>query len=206
MLAELQGAVEFLEYLMKRYTQRRDARSGQRHTLEQNIRMAALEALLPEELERHCQLQRSRLDTYENLRKEVVLCAEGYVAPRRGQVGRAREDKDDPMDVGGFGQGQGRAGKGKGKNPNVKGKGAGNDGATHHQDKRTRRGSKDSAGIVGKQVVDRRTAGRSHCSISRTKDNRILLVKEKTRKASLAKVEEKGASPKTLEHLPGRNS
>ena len=45
---------------MRRYTRRRDARSGQRHTLAEDIRMAALEALLPEELERHCQLQRSR--------------------------------------------------------------------------------------------------------------------------------------------------
>ena len=81
-LVELQGAVERLEDLMRRYTQRRDARNGQRHTLAEDIRMAALEALLPEELERHCQLQRSRLDTYQKLREEVVLHAEatGYVA------------------------------------------------------------------------------------------------------------------------------
>ena len=52
-LVELQGAVERLEDLMIRYTQRRDARDGQRHTLAEDIRMAALEALLPEELERH---------------------------------------------------------------------------------------------------------------------------------------------------------
>ena len=32
-LVELQGAVERLEDLMRRYTQRRDARNGQRHTL-----------------------------------------------------------------------------------------------------------------------------------------------------------------------------
>ena len=68
--------------------------------------MAALEALLPEELERHCQLQWSRLDTYQKLREKVVLYAEarGYVAPKLGQVSTAREDRDDPMDVGGFGQ------------------------------------------------------------------------------------------------------
>ena len=109
-LVELQGAVERLEDLMRRYTQRRDARNGQRHTLAEDIRMAALEALLPEELERHCQLQRSRLDTYQKLREEVVLYAEarGYVAPKLGQVSKAREDRDDPMDVGGFGQWKGR--------------------------------------------------------------------------------------------------
>ena len=69
---ELQGTVERLEDLMRRYTQRRDARNDQRQTLAEDIRMAALEALLPEELERHCHLQRSRLDTYQN----VVLYAE----------------------------------------------------------------------------------------------------------------------------------
>ena len=75
-LVELQKAVERLEDLMSRYTQRRDARNGQRHTLAEDIRMAALEALLSEELERHCQLQRSRLDTYQKLREEVFLYAE----------------------------------------------------------------------------------------------------------------------------------
>ena len=127
-LVELQGAVERLEDLMRRYTQRRDARNGQRHTLAEDIRMAALEALLPEELERHCQLQRSRLDTYQKLREEVVLYAEarGYVAPKLGQVSKAREDRDDPMDVGGFGQWKGRnSSKGKGKNPTGTGKGKG---------------------------------------------------------------------------------
>ena len=95
--------------------------------------MAALEALLPKELDRHCQHQRSRLDTYQKLREEIVLYAEarGYVAPKLGQVSKAREDRDDPMDVGGFGQWNGRnSSKGKGKNPTGtgKGKGTGNDG------------------------------------------------------------------------------
>ena len=127
-LVELQGAVERLEDLMRRYTQRRDARNGQRHTLAGDIRMAASEALLAEELERHCQLQRSRLDTYEKLTEEVVLYAEarGYVAPKLGQVSKAREDRDDPMDVVGFGQWKGRTfSKGKGKNPTGTGKGKG---------------------------------------------------------------------------------
>ena len=115
--AKLQGAVERPEDLMKLYTQRRDAWNGQHHALAEDIRMA-LEALLPEELERHCQLQRSRLDTYQKLRQEVALCAETkvYVAPKLGQVSKAREDRDDPMDVGGFGQWKGRnSSKRKGK-------------------------------------------------------------------------------------------
>ena len=119
---------------MRRHTQRRDARNGQRHTLAEDIRMAALEALLPDELERQCQLQRSLLDTYQNWREEVVLHAEarGHVAPKLGQVSKAREDRDHPVDVGGFGQCKGRTfSKGKGKNPTGtgKGKGTGKDGA-----------------------------------------------------------------------------
>ena len=118
---------------MRRYTQRRDARNGERHTLAEDIRIAALEALLPEELERHCQLQLSRLDTYLNLRGKVVPYAEAwkYVALKLGQVAKAREDRDDSMDVGGFGQPKGRfTHKGKEKDHTGKGKGTGKDGAT----------------------------------------------------------------------------
>ena len=43
----------WMEDLMRRHTHRRDARNGQRHMLAEDIRMAALEALLPEELKRH---------------------------------------------------------------------------------------------------------------------------------------------------------
>ena len=73
------------------------------------------------------------LDTYQKLREEVVLYAEarGYVAPKLGQVSKAREDTTDPMDVGGFGQWKGRnSSKGKGKNSTGtgKGKGTGKDG------------------------------------------------------------------------------
>ena len=133
-LVEPQGAAERLEDLMRRYTQRRDARNGQRQTLAEDIRMAALEALLPEEHERHCQLQLSRLDTCQKLREEAVLHAEatGYVAPKLGQVSKAREDRDDLLDVGGFGQWKGRhsSSKEKGKNSTGtgKGKGTGKDG------------------------------------------------------------------------------
>ena len=104
-LQDLQGAVERLEDLMRRYCQRKDTHTGNRHTLAEDIRMAALEALLPEELEKHCQLQRARLDTYDKLREEVVLYAEarGYTAPKGGQVARPRDARpDDPMDVGVF--------------------------------------------------------------------------------------------------------
>eukprot|EP00971_Amphidinium_carterae_P133980 2654880-Amphidinium_carterae.1 len=50
--------------------------------------MASLEALLPEDLEKHVQLQRARLDTYAKLREEVVLYAEarGFTGALRNQA------------------------------------------------------------------------------------------------------------------------
>ena len=149
---------------MRRYTQRRDARNGQRYTLAEDIRMAALEARLPEELERHCQLQRSRLDTCQKLREEVVLHAEarGYVAPKLGQESKTREDRDDPMDVGGFGQWKGRNfPKGKGKNSTGTGKGNGTgkdgkDGAKSSGRVNTPK-TQSQCWIVGKQVTNTRT-------------------------------------------------
>ena len=157
-LVELQGAVERLEDLMRRYTQRRDARNGQRHTLAEDIRMAALEALLPEELERHCQLQRSRLDTYQKLREETVLYVEatGYVASWCKFRRLERTEMILLM---------------------LK--------VRSSQDNRTRKRFKVSVGIAGKQVINRRIAGKGHSS-NRTKDKQILLERETTRKASLA--------------------
>eukprot|EP00971_Amphidinium_carterae_P266188 5280051-Amphidinium_carterae.1 len=61
---------------MRRYCARRDAATGLRHELAEDIRMASLESLLPEELEKHCQLNRARLSTYDLLREEVVVYAE----------------------------------------------------------------------------------------------------------------------------------
>ena len=151
-------------------------------TLAQDIRMAALEALIPEELERHCQLQRSRLDTCQKLREEVVLYAEarGYAAPKLGQVSKAREDRDDSMDVGGFGQWKGRTfSKGKGKNPTGIGKAKAREQekmVRNHRDEQTRRRFKVSVGIAGKQVINRRTTRQGHSS--RVKDSQILLERE----------------------------
>ena len=74
-LTNLQGAVEKLEDLMRRYCSRRDS-SGILCTFSEDIRMAAFEALVPQELERHVHMNRSRLDCYRVLREEVVAFAE----------------------------------------------------------------------------------------------------------------------------------
>ena len=123
-----------LEDLMRRYTQRRDARNGHRHTLAEDIRMAALEALHPEELERHCQLQRSTVGRVPEVERSCSLRRrKRYVAPKPGSgvlwldktemiLGRLEHSdtgKDEPFP------------KRKGKNPTGtgKGKGTGKDGA-----------------------------------------------------------------------------
>ena len=49
-LNELLGAIERLEDLIRRHCSRRDAQ-GNQHTLAEDIRMSALEALLPEDIE-----------------------------------------------------------------------------------------------------------------------------------------------------------
>merc|ERR1712194_124365 len=51
-LKDLTGAIERLEDLTRRYCTRRDS-AGRPHELAEDIRMASLEALLPEDLEKH---------------------------------------------------------------------------------------------------------------------------------------------------------
>ena len=79
----LLDSLERLEDLMRRYESRRDG-SGARLSLAEDIRMASVEALLPEEFERHVQLNRSRLTSYEELPR---LCC----TRRHEWLGRRRE-------------------------------------------------------------------------------------------------------------------
>ena len=72
--------------------------------------MASLESLLPQDLERHCQMNAARLTSYLLLCEEIVRYCEtrGVIHDKPGK-GRKQED-DDAMDVSPFG----KAGKGKG--------------------------------------------------------------------------------------------
>ena len=117
----LLDSVERLEDLMRRYECRRSA-SGERFKLSEDIRMASLEALLPEELERHVQLNRARLGSYTDLRAEVVMFAETRSGGGGGRFSKpsAARRAPDAMDVDALGQGSlgrygGGAGRGKGK-------------------------------------------------------------------------------------------
>ena len=123
----LQASLEALEEQMRRYTQRRDV-SGRTHDLAEDIRMSSLEALLPEDLEKHVQLNRQRLGSYELLREEVVLYAETRTGvARRSHAGGAGAGPMD-VDMGSLAKGDWK-GRGKGKGGDgTKGKGKGHPG------------------------------------------------------------------------------
>ena len=132
------------------------------HAKKRRTEWAALEALLPEELERLCQLQRSAVGHVPEVeRRSCSLRRSKRVRchPRLGQVSKAREDRDDPMDVGGFGQWKGK------------------ELHWHWQRKRNRKrwceiigtskhveNSRSVLELAGKQVINRRTAGQGHSS------------------------------------------
>jgi len=119
----LRHNIEKLEEKIRRYCERRDA-TGTKMTLNEDIRMASLEALLPDDLEKHVQLNRGRLQTYEALRGEVVLYAEARVT----SVRPPRDSRaDDPMDTSSLAKGKS---KGKGKKGGGKSKDSGS-GSNH---------------------------------------------------------------------------
>ena len=71
-LLELMCAIERMEDLVRRYCSRRDVK-GNAHTFAEDIRMSSLEALLPDDLEKHVQLNRARLTSYGVSREENIL-------------------------------------------------------------------------------------------------------------------------------------
>ena len=70
-LANLQGSIEKLEEIMRRYCTRRD-HDGSFLTLPNNIRMFALKSLCPEDLAKHLDLNQSRFRTYDDTRREII--------------------------------------------------------------------------------------------------------------------------------------
>ena len=134
-LPELMCAIEKMEDLVRRCSSRRDAQ-GNAHNLAEDIRMSSLEALLPDDLEKHVQLNRARLTSHGVLREEIKTYCEcrGHANARNmKQKGSSHPGGDDPMDSGAFGKGKGKQGNGK----HGKGKGKGKQGqqGQHGQDK-----------------------------------------------------------------------
>ena len=134
-LPELMGAIERMEDLVRRHCDRRDAH-GNVHSLAEDTCMSSFEALLPNDLEKHVQLNRAKLNSFGVLGEEIKTYCEcrGHANARNAkQKGSSHLGGDDPMDIGAFGKGKGKQGKGK----HGKGKGNGMQGlqGQHGQNK-----------------------------------------------------------------------
>ena len=119
--------------------------------------MSSLEALLPDDLEKHVQLNRARLNSYGVLREEIKTYCEctGHAARNVRQKGPSHPGGDDPLDIGAFGKGKGKQSKGK----HGKGTGKGKQGqqGQHGQD---RDKSKDKSKDKNKDSVECWNCGR----------------------------------------------
>ena len=113
---ELRAALEKWEQAVSLYCKRKDA-TGQRRSVPDDILMGILQDMGPQELRTHLQLNQSKFTTYAAMRAETV----GYL---EAKLGMKAQGKDDPMDIGGFGQRDNKAKAGKGG----KGKGKGGEG------------------------------------------------------------------------------
>ena len=92
--------------------------------LDGDIKTAALEALVPSELEQHLAMSSARLITFEQVRSEI----QAHTEARRGRFAFKRvaaKNTSDPMDVDSFGKGgeKGKKGKGECKNGKKRSKG-----------------------------------------------------------------------------------
>ena len=110
-------------------------------SLAEGIRMSSLEALLPDDLEKHVQFNCARLNSCGVLREEIKTYCEcrGHEARTAKQKGSTHPGGDDPMDIGAFGKGKGKRGKGK----HGKGEGKGKQGQQGQQRPQGRDRSKD---------------------------------------------------------------
>ena len=115
-LQDLPARLEKWEALVRRYE--RSKSSGTATAAhDEDIKTAALEALVPNELDQHLAMNRARLIAYEKVRSEI----QSLIAARRSQFEFktvAAKGASDPMDVDSYGKGgkKGKKGKGDGIN------------------------------------------------------------------------------------------
>ena len=161
-LPELMGAIGRMGDLVRRCCGRRDA-LGNVHSFSEHIRMSCREALLPDDLEEHVQLNRARLNSYGVLREEIKTYCEcgGHAARNAKQKGSSHPGGDDPMDIGAFGKGKGA----KASTARAKAKGS-KDGKDNKDNKdetrartRTRRRIRLNVGTVDSADTTRKTVG-----------------------------------------------
>ena len=132
-LEDLTGNLEVWLDLISRYENRKDP-SGNRVKLQDEIKIAVLEQICPTELERHLQMSKARLKSFEDHREEIMSFLETRLGSKMkietiASASGKETRQDDPMDVGavmmkGKGKGKGKfKGKGKGFKGGSKGKG-----------------------------------------------------------------------------------
>ena len=109
-LLELMGAIQRMEDLVRRCGGGRDAQ-GNPHTFADDVRMRSPEALVLDDLEKHVQLNRARLD----VEKSKTYCeCRGHARARSTEPkGPSHPGGDDPMESGALGNGKGKRGKGQ---------------------------------------------------------------------------------------------
>ena len=167
---DLMRTIERWEEDVRRYCGRRDM-DGNRLTIAEDIKMSALEGLLPPEIHSHVRLNRHRLNRYQDLRDEITAIAEdreGLVGAGKATVGygggasrgAGSSSSSAPMDIGqlaakvdqllSFHKG-GKAGKGKGKSG---GTGGGFNGNCHN------------CGLAGHRAADCRRPPKAGSSAS----------------------------------------
>ncbi|CAK0821340.1 unnamed protein product, partial [Prorocentrum cordatum] len=118
---ELGSALEKWIQQIGRY-ERRQGEDGLAE-LPEDIKMAALEMLVPQDIENHLVLNKHRLETFQDSLNEVMTIVEARTGVKIKEPSiRARAHHPDDMDVGSFGAPKGK-GKGKGKDGKSKGKG-----------------------------------------------------------------------------------
>ena len=127
-LQDLPQALERWDELVRRYEKRRAGGSAAQ-SLDGDVKVAALEALVPHELEQHLALHRARLSNYSLVRAEV----DGYIDAKVSQSailgGKPRKTAESTaMDVDSL---------------QKKGKGKGNNKGNHHDNNSNKQSKKD---------------------------------------------------------------
>jgi hypothetical protein len=115
-LETLPQAIEEWLDAVRTYEKRKDG-TGSRTTISDEIKMAALEAMLPPDLEAHVQLNQSRFGTFDDLMEEITRFVEHKTGKSLKLVSAAsalanQNPLGDPMDVSSVGyKGSGSKGK-----------------------------------------------------------------------------------------------
>ena len=108
-LTELPGALERWEEQVSKYRNSKN-QQGQSRDIPEAILMAALESLVPTDLEVHLQMNSSRFETYDAMRAEVLAFIESRTGSRMTETKVHKHDKirDDPTDVDSVVKGKGK--------------------------------------------------------------------------------------------------